>query len=128
MSTLTRPAPPRTDLADAPPARLPVEPLLPDDAIFDAAAVRADLDEAFRHETDPRARRAATVARVSAARKAGNAALEAAFRDRPSAARAFVAAQSGVLRWWLAAPAPPPRAALVETLVRLHPAVALRSS
>ena len=114
MSTLTRPAPPRTDLADAPPARLPVEPLLPDDAIFDAAAVRADLDEAFRHETDPRARRAATVARVSAARKAGNAALEAAFRDRPSAARAFVAAQARLTDGLV-------RTALEVAITYLHP-------
>jgi AcrR family transcriptional regulator len=46
--------------------------------------------------------------------------------DPAVAARAFLAAQSGVLLWWLDAPAPPPREVVIETLVRLHPALALR--
>jgi len=45
--------------------------------------------------------------------------------DPAVAARAYLAAQSAVLRWWLVAPAPVSREAIVETLLRLHPAHAL---
>jgi hypothetical protein len=44
--------------------------------------------------------------------------------DPAVAARAFVAMQNGVVCWWLEDPSRASRAALVETLVRLHPAVA----
>lgn len=47
--------------------------------------------------------------------------------DPPVAARALLAAQAGVLRWWLAAPAPSPRPAVAETLVRTGTAL-LRTS
>ena len=40
------------------------------------------------------------------------------------AAKAFVAMQNGVVAWWSEDQSRAPRAALVETLVRLHPAVA----
>ena len=42
------------------------------------------------------------------------------------AARLFNAGQGQILLWWLAQPDPPPRDRLIETLVRLHPAVACR--
>jgi AcrR family transcriptional regulator len=51
--------------------------------------------------------------------------LEAAL-DVAVAARIFNAGQGQILLWWLAAPDPPPRKQLIETLVRLHPAVACR--
>ena len=44
--------------------------------------------------------------------------------DPGVAARAFVAMQNTVVCWWLEDPSRATRAALVETLVRLHPAVA----
>jgi AcrR family transcriptional regulator len=44
--------------------------------------------------------------------------------DPAVAARAFVAMQNGVVCWWLEDPSRASRAALIETLVRLHPAVA----
>lgn len=42
------------------------------------------------------------------------------------AARVFNAGQGQILLWWLDAPDPPPRGQLIETLVRMHPAVACR--
>ena len=44
--------------------------------------------------------------------------------DPAVAARAFVAMQNGVVCWWLEDPSRSSREALVETLIRLHPAVA----
>ncbi|MBW2295225.1 MAG: TetR/AcrR family transcriptional regulator [Deltaproteobacteria bacterium] len=44
--------------------------------------------------------------------------------DPAVAARAFVAMQNSVMCWWLEDPSRASRAGLVETLVRLHPAVA----
>ncbi len=44
--------------------------------------------------------------------------------DPAVAARAFVGMQNSVVCWWLEDPSRASRAALVETLVRLHPAVA----
>lgn len=44
--------------------------------------------------------------------------------DVAVAARLFNAGQGQILLWWLATPEPPPREKLIETLVRLHPAVA----
>lgn len=44
--------------------------------------------------------------------------------DPAVAARAFVSMQNSVLCWWLEDPARAGRSALVETLIRLHPAVA----
>jgi len=42
------------------------------------------------------------------------------------AARVFNAGQGQILLWWLDAPNPPSREQLIETLVRLHPALACR--
>lgn len=47
--------------------------------------------------------------------------------DPGVAARAFTEMQIAILCWWIDEPDRPPRAALVETLVRLHPAVACRA-
>lgn len=44
--------------------------------------------------------------------------------DPAVAARAFEVMQEGVLAWWLEDPRRAPRAAIVETLIRLHPALA----
>jgi AcrR family transcriptional regulator len=46
--------------------------------------------------------------------------------DVAVAARVFNAGQGQILLWWLDAPDPPPRRQLIETLVRMHPAVACR--
>ena len=40
------------------------------------------------------------------------------------AARAFIAMQNGVVSWWLEDPSRASRDDVVETLIRLHPAVA----
>ena len=44
--------------------------------------------------------------------------------DPAIAARVFTAGQGQILLWWLDAPDPVPRSSLIETLIRLHPAVA----
>jgi len=44
--------------------------------------------------------------------------------DPAVAARAFVAMQNGVLCWWLEDPRRASRSSVIETLIRLHPAVA----
>jgi AcrR family transcriptional regulator len=59
------------------------------------------------------------------------AALQRAGRLDPSidpglAARAFTAMQTSIIVWWLEASERPPRERLVDTLVRLHPAIACR--
>lgn len=46
--------------------------------------------------------------------------------DPGVAARAFIAAQAQAVLWWLQEPEPLRRESLIETLVRLHPAVACR--
>ena len=46
--------------------------------------------------------------------------------DPVVAARAFVAMQNSVVCWWLAEPTRSTREAIVETLIRLHPAIAAR--
>jgi len=46
--------------------------------------------------------------------------------DPGVAAKAFEVMQIGVLDWWLGSAQPAPRAAIVETLVRLHPALSAR--
>ena len=51
--------------------------------------------------------------------------LESAV-DVGVAARVFNAGQGQILLWWLDAPNPPSREQLIETLVRLHPALACR--
>jgi len=48
--------------------------------------------------------------------------------DPAVAARAFTCMQNGVVCWWLEDPGRAPRDALVDTLARLHPAVAGRTS
>jgi AcrR family transcriptional regulator len=47
--------------------------------------------------------------------------------DPGVAARAFTEMQIAILCWWIDEPDRPPRTALVETLVRLHPAMACRA-
>jgi len=66
----------------------------PEAEIFDRGAFDAALDVALADETDPRAIRAATVKLVSAAQASGNAAIAAAFRAEPFAARGVVRAQA----------------------------------
>ncbi len=46
--------------------------------------------------------------------------------DPAVAAKAFEAMQIGVLDWWLGSAEPAPRPAVVDTLVRLHPALSAR--
>ena len=48
--------------------------------------------------------------------------------DPAVAARGFEVMQEGVLSWWLEDPTRAERASIIETLVRLHPALAGRSS
>ena len=48
--------------------------------------------------------------------------------DPTVAARGFEAMQAGVLAWWLEDPSRAERESIVETLVRLHPALAGRST
>jgi len=67
----------------------------------------------------------ATERRLAALRDRG--ALDPAI-DPAVAARGFAIMQSGLLCWWLEDPARASRTALVETLVRLHPALAGRAS
>nr|WP_267888889.1 [protein-PII] uridylyltransferase [Nioella nitratireducens] len=61
--------------------------ILPEGDIFDVAGVRARLDSVLIGKTDPGTIRAATVAELSAAQKAGRAAIEAAFDASPLLAR-----------------------------------------
>ena len=63
-------------------------------AIFDTRAVSADIAAALAAAPDDRARRAAAVQVLAEARKRGNAALGAAFRASPRAARALVRGQA----------------------------------
>lgn len=61
--------------------------------------------------------------RLAALQRAGR--LDAGV-DPGLAARAFISMQTSVIVWWLEASERPPREKLVETLVRLHPAIACR--
>jgi [protein-PII] uridylyltransferase len=68
----------------------PTEPgtlILDRDAIFDAGAVRTRIDAACAAAGSASEIRAATVAELQAANAAGRAAIEAAFAERPLAAR-----------------------------------------
>jgi len=47
--------------------------------------------------------------------------------DPTVAARAFTEMQVAIVSWWLDEPAAPSRDALIETLVRMHPALACRA-
>jgi len=63
--------------------------------------------------------------RLTALQREGR--LDAAV-DPGLAARAFTAMQTGVIVWWLEASERPSRERLIETLVRLHPAIACRGT
>jgi len=62
--------------------------------------------------------------RLGELRRAGN--IDAAI-DPAVAARAFACMQNGAVCWWLEDPSRASRQALVETLIRLHPAIAGRT-
>ncbi|MFC2970129.1 [protein-PII] uridylyltransferase [Acidimangrovimonas pyrenivorans] len=95
--------PPQEALAPAPgsdpaPARQPAPDALirPAEEIFDAPRVIAEIDAALAaaDTTDPKALRAEAVRVLTTARKAGNAALSAAFAERPRAARELISGQA----------------------------------
>jgi [protein-PII] uridylyltransferase len=72
-------------------------PIRRPEEIFDSAAVMARIDDdlaALAPGADALARRSVVVRHLADARAAGNALLEAAFRDAPLAARALVRAQA----------------------------------
>ena len=89
------PGPASEPAAPAPEASLEqdVAPLCAPGDILDAPRLRAALD-AELDGAEPKAAHAAAVARLAAARRDGEAALQAAFRSWPRAARAFVAGQT----------------------------------
>jgi len=85
----------------APQARDPAPqdpPLLPPEAILDRAAlatrIEAALSAAHAAGADRRGQRTAAVAELAAARRAGEAALAAAFAERPREARGLVRGQA----------------------------------
>ena len=68
--------------------------ILAPDAIIDSAALTAALDAALAGTDDARAARGMAVQHLADAKRAGNAALAAAFATQPRDARAMVNAQS----------------------------------
>ncbi len=82
--------------ASAPQASLAGDaaPLCAPGEVFDAGALRRELAADLAGAADAKAAYAAAVARLAAARRAGEETLRAAFRDWPRAARALVAGQT----------------------------------
>ncbi len=102
----------------------PLDPTLPPGAlicppetIFDPAAVAAALDAALAQAEGDRDRRAAAVAVLAEARRAGNAALQAAFAAEPRNARALVRAQAYLTDGLV-------KTAFAVALSKLHPVAA----
>ena len=84
----------QTTLRDAP--ATPAGMDLPAGLLPDAGALRARLDATLAGEADARVVRAITVRALAEARIEGNAALAAAFRTAPRAARALIRAQAAL--------------------------------
>jgi len=103
-------------------------------ALVDVAAERPDLFKAaFSRPAATGARRAGAIGlsprpveqRLRALQAEGE--IDARI-DPAVAARAFIEMQVAIVCWWLDEPARPDRDALVETLVRMHPAIACRAA
>ncbi|PWE31151.1 [protein-PII] uridylyltransferase [Maritimibacter sp. 55A14] len=87
-------APPVSDPADLRPRAAPTALICPAREIFDPDALRGALAAQFEDCADARAIRAAAVAEIGAAYKAGFATISETFRDRPLEARATTSAYS----------------------------------
>lgn len=101
-------------------------------ALVDVAAARPDLFKAAFSRPPAGTRRAGAIGLsprpVEQRLRALQAEGEIDDRIDPAvAARAFTEMQVAIVCWWLDEPVRPDREALVETLVRMHPAIACRS-